>query len=100
LASPGYSEQQLTFGRYDQQQQLVVVSNFADQPVSFQLQLPKELTHLWNFGATPVSFVDVLTDAKLSSVPAAPTHAASLDPTSHHLQIELPAQGSMVLVRQ
>ncbi|MFN6971699.1 MAG: alpha-amylase family protein [Rheinheimera sp.] len=100
LASPGYSEQQLTFGRYDQQQQLVVVSNFADQPVSFQLQLPKELTHLWNFGATPVSFVDVLTDAKLSSVPAAPPQAASLDATSHHLQIELPAQGSMVLVRQ
>lgn len=100
LASPGYSEQQLTFGRYDQQQQLVVVSNFADQPVSFQLQLPKELTHLWNFGATPVSFVDVLTDAKLSSVPSAPPQAASLDATSHHLQIELPAQGSMVLVRQ
>jgi len=100
LASPGYSEQQLTFGRYDQQQQLVVVSNFADQPVSFQLQLPKELTHLWNFGATPVSFVDVLTDAKLSSVPGAPPQAASLDATSHHLQIELPAQGSMVLVRQ
>ena len=47
LTTPGYTEQQLSFARWDQQQQLIIVSNFSGQPVSFQLQLPTTLLQQW-----------------------------------------------------
>jgi len=90
LTSPGYSEQQLSFARFDDKQQLVVVSNFADQPVSFQLQLPTELMQKWQLAEQPVSFDDLWTGQRLTSNPTA----------GHRLQIDLPAQGSVVLLKQ
>lgn len=47
LATAGYTEQQLSFARWDQQQQLIIVSNFSSQAVSFQLQLPHALLQQW-----------------------------------------------------
>jgi glycosidase len=66
LSSQGYSEQQLSFARWDQQQQLVIVSNFSSQAANFALQLPKDLLQQWqipaeNTGNTPWQFVDVFT---------------------------------------
>lgn len=47
LTTSGYTEQQLSFARWDQQQQLVIASNFSDQQVNFQLQLPATLLQQW-----------------------------------------------------
>jgi glycosidase len=105
LTSPGYSEQQMSFARFDHTQQLIVVSNFADQPVSFNLQLPQELTQAWGFNDSAVRFVDVLTDTQFSAVPqpTAQPHLSGSQPQPlirHQLQLNIPAQGSLVLERQ
>lgn len=90
LTSPGYSEQQLSFARFDEKQQLLVVSNFSEQPVSFRLQLPAELVQAWNMNDQPVKFADLLSQQQLLTSPQ----------NGHSLQIELPALGSFVLLRQ
>jgi len=90
LASPGYSEQQISFARFDNKQQLLVVSNFADQPVRFSLQLPQELLQAWKMADKPVIFTDLFSQTQLSSIPL----------NGHSLQIQIPALGSVVLVRQ
>ena len=90
LQSPGYSEQQLSFARFDDKQQLLVVSNFTEQPVKFTLQLPAELVQNWQLAATPVVFTDLFSQTQHSTNPA----------NGHSLQVELPALGSLVLQRQ
>ncbi len=90
LTSPGYGEQQLSFARFDDKQQLLVISNFAQQPVSFTLQLPPELVQKWQMGDQAATFTDLFTQNHISSTPSA----------GHSLQIELPALGSLVLQRQ
>ncbi|WP_240652828.1 alpha-amylase family glycosyl hydrolase [Rheinheimera riviphila] len=90
LTSPGYSEQQLSFARFDDKQQLLVVSNFAEKPVSFNLQLPADLIKTWQLSAAPVVFTDLFSQHQQSTNPA----------KQHRLTIELPALGSVVLQRQ
>ncbi|MDP5459055.1 alpha-amylase family glycosyl hydrolase [Alishewanella sp. SMS8] len=47
-AGSAYSEQQLAFARFSNEQQLVVVSHFnATESVEFQLQLPRTLMQRW-----------------------------------------------------
>lgn len=90
LTSPGYTEQQLSFARFDGKQQLLVVSNFAQQPVSFTLQLPVDLIKTWQLSETPAVFTDLFSQQQLSTNPA----------QQHSLTIELPALGSIVLQRK
>ncbi|OBP15467.1 alpha-amylase [Rheinheimera sp. SA_1] len=90
LTSPGYSEQQLSFARFDDKQQLLVVSNFADQPVSFNLQLPADLIKTWQLSETSAVFTDLFSQQQQSTNPA----------QQHSLTIELPALGSVVLQRK
>lgn len=49
LQSAGYSEQQFSFARWQGDSQLLVVANFAKQPVRFALQLPTTLRQQWQF---------------------------------------------------
>lgn len=90
LTSPGYSEQQLSFARFDDKQQLLVISNFAEQPVSFSLQLPAELLKSWQMTNQPVLFRDLFSQQQIKSDAA----------HEHRLQIELAPLGSLVLQRQ
>jgi glycosidase len=90
LTSPGYSEQQLSFARYDTQQQLLIISNFAEQTVSFTLQLPAELQQAWQLQNTPVLFIDRFSRQQVQTDPA----------NKHQIAIKLPALGSLVLERQ
>ncbi|MBU1437238.1 MAG: alpha amylase C-terminal domain-containing protein [Gammaproteobacteria bacterium] len=88
LTSPGYSEQQLSFARWDDKQQLLVVSNFSDEAVSFQLQLPAQLVDAWQLRQDPEPFVDLFSQQTLAIDAAAAT-----------LSVSIPALGSLVLQR-
>lgn len=47
-ADTPYNEQQLAFARWSEQQKLLIASHFnAEQPVSFNLQIPAELISAW-----------------------------------------------------
>lgn len=56
-----YSEQQLSFARWNQTEELIVVANFADTEVSFSLKLPADLLQQWRWPAGDYQFTDVLT---------------------------------------
>ena len=90
LTSPGYSEQQLSFARFDGKQQLLVVSNFAEQPVSFKLQLPAELRADWHIEQEPALFQDLFNSQQLSTVPT----------SDHGIKVELAPLSSMILIRK
>jgi glycosidase len=90
LTSPGYSEQQLSFARFDGKQQLLVVSNFAEQPVSFKLQLPAELRSDWHIEQEPALFQDLFSSQQLSTVPT----------SDHGIKVELAPLSSMILIRK
>ena len=90
LTSPGYSEQQLSFARFDGKQQLLVVSNFAEQPVSFTLQLPAELRAYWHIEQEPALFQDLFSSQQLSTVPT----------SDHGIKVELAPLSSMILIRK
>ncbi len=90
LKSPGYSEQQLSFARFDEQQQLLVISNFSETTVSFNLQLPEKLIQKWQLREQPALFTDLFSQQQFSSNPA----------SSHSLHITLPPLGSLVLEKR
>ena len=46
-ATPGYSERQLAFVRWNGDERLIVASNFAKTSVSFELQVPSEIVAMW-----------------------------------------------------
>ncbi|HCU66547.1 MAG TPA: alpha-amylase [Rheinheimera sp.] len=56
-----YSEQQLSFARWNTEEKLIVVANFADTEASFSLKLPADLLQQWNWPAGDYQFTDVLT---------------------------------------
>lgn len=61
-AGTAYSEQQLAFARYVEQQQLVVVSHFnPEQTVAFNLQLPATLIAAWQLSDGTYQLQDQLT---------------------------------------
>ncbi len=56
-----YSEQQLSFARWNTAEKLVVVANFADTEASFTLQLPADLLQQWGWQQGEYQFTDILT---------------------------------------
>ncbi len=56
-----YSEQQLSFARWNTEEKLIVVANFADTEASFSLKLPADLLQQWNWPAGDYQFTEVLT---------------------------------------
>lgn len=56
-----YSEQQLSFARWNTEEKLIVVANFADTAANFELKLPTELLQHWGWQAGDYQFSDVLT---------------------------------------
>ncbi len=96
LTSKGYSEQQLSFARSSAKQKLVVVSNFSDQAVKFQLQLPAELTQQWGLptvglqAGSQVQFKDLLSGELVG------LNTPTAEHTNAWLDVELPALGSAV----
>ena len=66
-ANSGYSEQQLAFARWSDEQKLVVVSHFnADTAVSFNLTLPADLIKRWQLSDGQYSLTDALSNNQYS----------------------------------
>ena len=66
-AGNGYSEQQLAFARWSDEQKLVVVSHFnADAAVSFNLTLPADLINRWQLSDGQYSLTDALSNNQYS----------------------------------
>lgn len=57
----GYNEDIYTFARYDENQKLIVVSNFdSKKTYEFELQLPKDLIEQWNLKDSHYPLSDLL----------------------------------------
>lgn len=56
-----YSEQQLSFARWDPTEKLIIVANFADTAANVELKLPVELLQQWGWHHGDYQFKDVLT---------------------------------------
>lgn len=62
----GYTERQLAFVRWRDQQRVLVVSNFADHAVTFSLQIPANIIDIWQLMDGMYSAHDALSDDQLS----------------------------------
>jgi glycosidase len=96
LTTPGYTEQQLSFARWDQQQQLIIVSNFSRQQASFQLQLPTTLLAQWQAlrPATPTA------RWQLADIFSGQSYQIQLNPTNATVTLSLEGLASAVLQLQ
>lgn len=66
-AASGYSEQQLAFARWSDEQKLVIVSHFnADAAVNFNLTLPADLIKRWQLSDGQYSLTDALSNNQYS----------------------------------
>ncbi|MCT7942867.1 alpha-amylase family protein [Shewanella holmiensis] len=62
----GYTDKVFAFTRFDQQQQLIIVSNFSSTTSSrFDLVLPQTLTQRWQISAN-INLTDLLSDSHLT----------------------------------
>ncbi len=68
LQNAGYSEQQMSFVRFNALQRLIVVSNFSEQPVQFKLQIPADLLQQWQMPTGTVELTDLLQHNQLADV--------------------------------
>ncbi len=87
-----YSEQQLSFARWNTEEKLVVVANFADTAANFELKLPTELLQQWGWQAGDYQFTDVLTGQRWPLTVQGEANAQQALFT-----IQLAPQGSLVL---
>jgi glycosidase len=88
-AGTAYSEQQLAFARWSEQQKLLIVSHFAaDAGVSFNLTLPPDLINNWQ-----------LTDGRytLSDILTGDTYQLTISNGHGSVALALPALGSVIL---
>ena len=83
-----YNDQQFAFARWDQQQKVVVVSNFAGEPVTYTLQLPAELVSTWSLAKGKYAMGDLLSDT---------TATLSVADGTGKIAVSLPAYGSLAL---
>lgn len=87
-ADSAYSEQQLAFARYNQQQQLLVVSHFdPQQGIEFSLQLPADLITTWQLSDGKYLLQDQLTGK---------TNELVVTAGKGEVQVKLAALGSVV----
>ncbi|KRS21688.1 alpha-amylase [Alishewanella sp. WH16-1] len=87
-AGSAYSEQQLAFARYNQQQQLLVVSHFnPQQGIEFSLQLPADLITAWQLSDGKYLLQDQLTGK---------TNELVVTAGKGEVQVKLAALGSVV----
>ncbi len=56
-----YSEQQLSFARWNQTEKLIIVANFADTAANVELKLPGELLQQWGWQQGDYQLTDALT---------------------------------------
>jgi glycosidase len=89
----GYSEQQMSFVRFNSQQRLIVVSNFSEQPANFTLKLPRTLLAQWQLQPGDLALTDLL--AQSPNAPTVLLHYPSQQDGS--IALQLPALGSVVL---
>lgn len=89
----GYSEQQMSFVRFNSQQRLIVVSNFSEQPANFSLKLPRALLAQWQLQPGDLALTDLL--AQSPNAPTVLLHYPSQQDGS--IALQLPALGSVVL---
>ena len=87
-----YSEQQLSFARWNAEEKLIVVANFAETAANFELKLPTELLQQWGWPAGDYQFTDVLTGQHWPVTVQGETNAQQALFT-----IQLAPQGSLVL---
>lgn len=82
-----YSEKQLAFARWQDDDKLIVVSNFdANHPVNLNVVLPPSLQESWSFNS-PLVFTDLLTGHSLTSTFTQQTLS---------LEVSLPPLGSAI----
>ncbi len=88
-----YSEQQLSFARWNQTEKLIIVANFADTAANVELKLPAELLQQWGWHHGDYQFTDVLTGQTLPlKVQSSGTERPGL------LQLQLAPLASVVLL--
>lgn len=106
LSQPGYSEQQLSFARWNAEQQLVVVTNFSAGPSQYSLALPASLLKQWLELTKPLSTdvpeTAVLETAVLENWQLVDVWSGQAYPLQHHedmttVAVQLGAWGSLVL---
>ena len=76
--SAGYSEQQLSFARWNDDQLVLVVANFADQSANFKLRIPAELLAQWPAAAVAAPLTDLFSGRNWQLVPDAAGATLSL----------------------
>lgn len=86
----GYGQQQFSFVRYTPEQALIVVSNFAEHSVTFDLRLPLSLLTQWQLNEGEYTTTDLLSDAVHPLTVARKRSAAQVP-------VALDAQQSLVL---
>lgn len=91
----GYNEKLLSFARWNQQQKLIVIANFAEQPAQFTLKLPTDLLQQWGWQHGEYPLTDILTGQTL------PLQIQSRSASQQGLlTLQLAPLGSMVLQYQ
>jgi hypothetical protein len=96
LQTAGYSEQQMSFARFNAQQRLIVISNFSEQPASFSLQVPAELLQQWQVAPGDIKLSELLQQNGAQSTTAYNLHYASGQAGT--INVQLAGLGSVVLV--
>ena len=91
LTTPGYSEQQMSFVRFNTEDRLIVVSNFSTQAASFALKIPNTLLKEWQVTPGNIALEDLLSPTDKHQLQFAD---AAGDGT---VALQLPALGSVVL---
>ena len=83
-----YGERQFSFVRYSENKALVVVANFDDESVKFELTIPPELLNILHIPLGQHSLIDLITEAESTM---------SVNPVSGNIFLSLGANESKVL---
>ncbi|MGQ8363910.1 alpha-amylase family glycosyl hydrolase [Glaciecola sp. 1036] len=86
----GYSKLQFAFSRFNEDQALVVISNFAEEAVNVDLQLPIDLVVQWKLENGSYTLIDLLSDEKVNL-------NISEQGLKSSIQLNLPANASKIL---
>ncbi|MEM0910517.1 MAG: alpha-amylase family glycosyl hydrolase [Pseudomonadota bacterium] len=89
-ATDGYDKLQFSFARYNDERAMIVVANFEQDAVSFDLNVPVDLIVNWRLQAQQYELKDLLTDAELQMTVAQDKMNASIP-------MQLPANGLHII---